>query len=183
MEKSCYACLLAGRYISFSRSFKEQLKDFFSINFSFQVHHQSVIHFRKCFCWVCVLVFHWFLLNVTPLYYIFLQQSWYCAKNNGLCAEGSTYISSVSHFPQPLPYLITYKSRNTLLPQKKPYQSGIELNNGNKEKNIYLCCDICPKLIHEIFKGTSKFSPTFSYSSFTLSVDKPSCTTCRSIQN
>ena len=39
-----------------------------------------------------------------------------------------------------------------MLPQKKPYQSGIELTNGNKEKNIYLCCDICLKLIYEIFR-------------------------------
>lgn len=71
MEMSCYACLPAGRCISFPWSLKEQLKDFFSINFSL---FNSIINLW--FIWGSVFVgrlsqwaFHWFLLKVTPFYF------------------------------------------------------------------------------------------------------------------
>lgn len=84
--------------------------------FSFQFHHQSVIHFRKYFVGHLSIS----LVSFTPSFFFFFwYRRWDFVQSTGLCAEGLTYIPSVSHVSYPLTYLLAYKYRNTSLLQKK----------------------------------------------------------------
>lgn len=117
MEMVGCECLPVCGCISFLWSFKQQLKIFFPAStFLFSIPSSICNSFQEVFCWPSQYFTSFFH---TFIFFFFWYRRWDFVQSTGLCAEGLTYIPSVSHVSYPLTYLLAYKYRNTSLLQKK----------------------------------------------------------------